>query len=65
VFGSTDLTRPPSATPASGSTVTRAILLSTGHLEGSVRRGRGCWWVECGTCQCGWQVLGFAEERVG
>jgi len=24
--------------------------------------GGGYWWVECGTCDCGWQVPVFAEE---
>jgi hypothetical protein len=33
-----------------------------GHLEGSGRRGRGYWWVECGTCECGWQVPHYAES---
>jgi hypothetical protein len=28
----------------------------------AVRRGRDYWWVECGTCECGWQVPHYAES---
>jgi hypothetical protein len=24
--------------------------------------GGGYWWVECGTCECGWQVPHYAES---
>jgi hypothetical protein len=27
--------------------------------------GGGYWWVECGTCECGWQVPHYTEESVG
>jgi hypothetical protein len=27
--------------------------------------GGGYWWVECGTCECGWQVPLYAEQSVG
>jgi hypothetical protein len=27
--------------------------------------GGGYWWVECGSCECGWQVPYYAEESVG
>jgi hypothetical protein len=40
-LGSTHMTRPRSASRASASTFTRAIPLSSGHLEGSGRRRRG------------------------
>jgi RNase P subunit RPR2 len=26
------------------------------------RAGGGYWWVECGTCECGWQVPYYAES---
>jgi hypothetical protein len=30
-----------------------------------VTEREGYWWVECGSCDFGWQVPFFAEERVG
>jgi hypothetical protein len=27
-----------------------------------VRERDGYWWVECGSCECGWQVPFFAES---
>jgi hypothetical protein len=32
--------------------------------EGKLQDGAGgdYWWVECGTCECGWQVPYYAES---
>ena len=27
--------------------------------------GEGYWWVECGFCECGWQVPHYAADSVG
>jgi hypothetical protein len=35
------------------------VLLKVG--EGA---GGGYWWVECGSCECGWQVP-YSAENVG
>jgi hypothetical protein len=57
VFGSTPMTRPLPATRASASTAIRAIpLLLRVILKVRDGAGGGYWWVECGTCEHGWQV---------
>ena len=59
--GRLDMTRPPSATRASASTVPRAIVLLRAILRVRDGAGGGYWWVKCGTCECGWQVPHYAE----
>jgi hypothetical protein len=31
-------------------------------LKGTPGLGGGYWWVECGSCACGWQVPHYAES---
>ena len=33
-----------------------------GQPEGQDGAGGGYWWVECGSCEAGWQVAHYAES---
>ena len=63
VFGSTPMTRPPSSTRASASTIhTSDPALLRAILKVRTGWAGGYWWVECGTCGAGWQVPHYAES---
>jgi hypothetical protein len=61
VLGSTRWIRPPSATSAAASTGTSRHHQS--HL--TVHERENYWYVQCSTCDGGWQVLHYAAESAG
>lgn len=36
-----------------------------GILKVQEGAGGGYWWVECGVCECGWQVSHYAAQIAG